>query len=60
MAVCHAKVQRILLEAADIIDVDPATTPVCTVMDPPARLDMIPILPTMVSSQAMHLKSCEL
>ena len=43
MSACHAMVQRILLEAAGIISVDPDTTPVATLMVPPARLDMIPM-----------------
>ena len=32
-----------MLEAAGIISVDPDTTPVATVMKPPARLDLIPM-----------------
>ena len=43
MAACHAMVQRILLEAVGIVPVDPDTTPVATVMTPPADLDMIPM-----------------
>ena len=43
MQVCHAMVQRILLEAIGIIPIDPATTPVASVLHPPARLDIIPM-----------------
>ena len=43
MATCHAMVNRILLEAVGIVPVDPDTTPVATVMAPPADLDMIPM-----------------
>ena len=43
MSACHSMVQRILLEAAGIVLVDPNTTPVATVMVPPAHLDMIPM-----------------
>ena len=43
MAVCHAMVERIKLEATGLIPVDPATTPVADVMDPPPRLDIVPM-----------------
>jgi len=43
MGACHAMVERILLEAAGILPVDSSTTPVATVMEPPASLDMIPM-----------------
>eukprot|EP00973_Karenia_brevis_P009287 1258353-Karenia_brevis.AAC.1 len=40
---CHALVQRILLEAIGVVEVDPRTTAVATVMSPPAQLDMAPM-----------------
>ena len=40
---CHALVQRILLEAGGIVPVDPATTPVATPLDPPAKMDLAPM-----------------
>ena len=43
MAVCHAMVQRILLEAAGIVPLDSGTQLVTPVMDPPARLDICPM-----------------
>ena len=43
MQVCHAFVERILQESLGIIPVDPLTTPIATVLDPPAQLDMAPM-----------------
>ena len=43
MAVRHAMVQRILLEAAGVVPVDSCTQPVAPMMDPPARLDLCPM-----------------
>ena len=43
MMACHAVVQRILLEAIGVVQVDPRTTPVAAVMVPPAELDMTPM-----------------
>ena len=43
MTVCHALVQRILLEVAGIIPRDPCTSSVGIVMDPPANLDISPM-----------------
>ena len=40
---CHAMVQRILLEGLGVVEVDPRTTPVAPVLDPPADLDMTPM-----------------
>eukprot|EP00973_Karenia_brevis_P061578 8562942-Karenia_brevis.AAC.1 len=42
MQACHALVKRIQLEALGIMPVDPKTTPVAPVLDPPAQLDMAP------------------
>ncbi len=43
MMACHAMVQRILLEGLGVVEVDPRTTPVAPVLDPPADLDMTPM-----------------
>jgi hypothetical protein len=43
MMACHAMVQRILLEALGVVEVDPRTTAVAPVMSPPAALDMTPM-----------------
>ena len=43
IAVCHAMVQRILLEVAGLIPIASSTTPVGDVMAPPANLDMCPM-----------------
>ena len=41
MEVCHAVIQRTLLEALGAVPVDAATTLVATILDPPAQLDMV-------------------
>ena len=43
MMACHAVVQRILLETLGLAPIDPRTTPVGMVMQPPADLDMTPM-----------------
>ncbi len=43
MMACHAVVQRIVLEGLGIAEVDPRTTAVAPVLDPPADLDMTPM-----------------
>ncbi len=43
MMACHAVVQRILLEALGIVEVDPRTSAAAPVLDPPATLDMTPM-----------------
>ena len=43
MMACHAVVQRILLESLGVAQVDPRTTAVAPVMEPPADLDMTPM-----------------
>ena len=43
MGVCHAMVQRILLETAGIISVAPGTTAIGEVLHPPSQLDITPM-----------------
>ncbi len=43
MMACHAVVQRILLEALGVVEVDARTSPVALVLNPPANLDMSPM-----------------
>ena len=40
---CHGVVQRILVEALGVVQVDPRTSQVAPVLDPPAALDMTPM-----------------
>ena len=43
MQVCHSFVERILQESLGLVVVDPSTTAIAPVLDPPADLDMAPM-----------------
>ena len=43
MMACHAVVQRVLLESLGIIPVDPRTSRLAPILNPPAQLDISPM-----------------
>ena len=56
MGMCHAMVQRILLENAGIAPVAAGTTPIGEVLNPPAQLDMSPMFADCIAGVETEVK----